>query len=524
MEESSFWKNFGRRSYLSYFFIFIANVVCWQGTYLILILLTNPDPPTFYILIFTVLSIIFALFAGYFIDRSINRRKFISIGCILYLLGFSLLFLKINLGYSLIEPNLDIFLITLIQGIAFGITTVSVGAYFGDVSHPKERGKLQGFSYSISFAISFCMFLLLFLYPPALIILILSLLIAFLLLFQILYIPLSRSEFYSKTVEPSSFSAIFKKKSFMYFVISFLLFMIALPFIQVFFDGTITVEFKELINLIYFPILASFALIGGYCIDRFGRKSMTLVFFLILGFGFTVWGILSPTTEELFPILAVWILFSTGNAITNIIDYIIPADYASPYSRGKYIAIFFIATNIGLLISTSLQGFIVLLPIASIALIVTSLLLFAIAPIILTTKPLEEALAREVDVKGVYVISQDGRCLFEMSFKDVLIDADLITSALSAVGSLIKESIHSEQKLESIDHGDVKILVEYGIVNAAVIADKETPDLRARLEKFLNHFVYDYREYLEAFTGDLRPFYQAYKLIEQYFGVYLAEK
>ncbi|NVM30611.1 MAG: MFS transporter [Candidatus Helarchaeota archaeon] len=493
----------------------------WQGTLLILSHLTLPDPPIFYSLVFIVLSLIFALLAGFFIDRFLNRRIFISIGCILYLLGFTLSILKINLGYSFIGPNIDIFLITIIQGIAFGITNISIGAYFGDISHPKDRGRLQGFIYFISFIIVFGMLYLLVLFPIGLTLFLLSFLIVFFLLFQYLFVPLSRSE----SVEPSSYSTIFKNKSFMYFVISFLLFMIALPFIQIFFNGTITLEFRTLIYYLYFPLLAGFALIGGYfCIDRYGRKSMILVFFLILGLGFTIWGILSPTTEELLPILIVWTLFGAGNAITNTVDYIIPADYASPHSRGKYVAVFFVATNTGLLISTGLQGFIVTLPIASIALIVTSLLLFAIAPIILTTKPLEEALAREVDVKGVYVISQDGRCLFEMSFKDVLIDADLITSALSAVGSLIKESIHSEQKLESIDHGDVKILVEYGIVNAAVIADKETPDLRVRLEKFLNRFVYDYREYLEAFTGDLRPFYQAYKLIEQYFGVYLAEK
>jgi hypothetical protein len=79
------------------------------------------------------------------------------------------------------------------------------------------------------------------------------------------------------------------------------------------------------------------------------------------------------------------------------------------------------------------------------------------------------------DVKGIYVITKDGRCLFEMSFKDILIDVDLITSALSAVGSLIRESIHTQKRLKTIDHEDVKILIEYGAsVNAAVIADKET--------------------------------------------------
>ena len=112
-----------------------------------------------------------------------------------------------------------------------------------------------------------------------------------------------------------------------------------------------------------------------------------------------------------------------------------------------------------------------------------------------------------------------------MSFKDILIDVDLITSALSAVGSLIRESIHSEKRLKTIDHGDVKILIEYGEnVNAAIISDKETPDIRKRLEDFLMVFERFYAKQLSQWAGDIRPFYGAYKLIEIYFGVYLPQK
>lgn len=259
--------------------------------------------------------------------------------------------------------------------------------------------------------------------------------------------------------------------------------------------------------------------------DR-GRKSMTLVLFLLLGLGFAIWGIIPETIALFLPILImIWILFVVGNAFANVFDYIIPSDYASPNNRGRYIALFFIATNVGLLISVLLQPFIINLPIATIALIVTFLILCAIIPTILTTEPLEEALAKQVDVKGIYVISKDGRCLFEMSFKDILIDVDLITSALSAVGSLIRESIHSEKRLKTIDHVDVKILIEYGKnVNAAIISDKETPDIRKRLENFLIVFERFYAKQLSSWSGDIRPFYGAYKLIEMYFGVYLPQK
>ncbi len=533
MEDLPFWNKFASRDYGSYFFIFFANVICWIGSLLVLSLFTNPlplplqslfpKPETFYILIFTISAIIFSLIGGKLVDRSYNRRPFIIIGLLLYIPGFLLPFSTQFLSYTLIDGTVDLILSSIILGMAFGMSTVPIGAYFADVSSPKERGKLQGLSYCISFAFAFFM---IYLFQSIIIVLpIFAIIGVSLIIFNILYKTPSSSEGYSKNIEQSSYRAIFRHKNYIYLVISFLLFMIALPFIQVFLreeNVLIPLEFINTSNLIYFPLLSGFALLGGFWADR-GRRSMILISFLILGLGFTIWGILG--SWDVASLIIIWILVSVGNAITNIIDYIIPADHAAPNSRGKYIAVFFIATNFGLLISNFLQPFIVDLPLATIALIITTLLLFAITPTILTREPLEEALAMEVDVKGVYVISQDGRCMVEMSFKDVLIDVDLITSALSAVGSLIKESVHSEKKLKSIDHEDVKILVEYGTyVNSAIIADKETMDVRDRLGQFLSVFEKNYHEYVSHWTGDLRPFFEAYQLIERYFGVYLTKK
>jgi len=409
-------------------------------------------------------------------------------------------------------------------GMAFGICTVPIGAYFADISEPKERGKLQGVSYCISIGFGFFMILS---FQNFIIILPLLIIIAIsLIIFNIIYKPTAIPGNISESLASPSFATILRHKNFIYFVISFMLFMIALPFIQIFFEESalIPTEFNAINRYIYYPLLSIFALIGGYLADR-GRRLMVLVSFLILGLGFTVWGILEDIAILLPTLIIILIMVSIGNAVTNVTDYIIPSDYSSSNSRGKYIAVFFAATNTGWIISILLKPLIVTLATPIIGLIVTALLLFAISPIILTSEPLEEALAKEVDVKGVYVISEDGRCLFEVSFKDVLIDVDLITSALSAVGSLIKESIHSEKTLKSIDHEDVKILVEYGkYVNSAIIADKETADVRGRLERFLKEFEYNYHDYVSHWTGDVRPFFEAYKLIESYFGVYLTKK
>jgi len=513
MEDLSFWKNFSSPKYLSYFIIFFANIIGWQGTLNII----NSEGSTFNLFIFILTSIPLSLLIGKLDNNANNHRKFILIGFIFYIGGFTLKELG-TYGFTLINGDFDSILITVMLGIAFGISTVAIGVYFAYISLPKERGKLQGLSYCIVFAFIFIL--------PLEYLFLLSIIIICLILFLILYKPLSLSEETSKSIESNSYREVFKHHSFIYFVVSFLLLLVALPFIQIFFYyGSLPTEFGLIEQYSYFPLLSIFALIGGFLIDR-GRKSMTLALFLILGLGFAIWGIIPETIALFLPILVtIWILFGVGNAFANVFDYIIPSDYASPNSRGKYIALFFIATNIGLLISILLQPFIINLPIATIALIVTFLILCAIIPTILTTEPLQEALAKQVDVKGIYVISKDGRCLFEMSFKDILIDVDLITSALSAVGSLIRESIHSEKRLKTIDHGDVKILIEYGEnVNAAIISDKETPDIRKRLEDFLMVFERFYTKQLSQWAGDIRPFYGAYKLIEIYFGVYLPQK
>ncbi len=155
MEDLSFWQKFLKRPYFSYFIIFFANIVCWLGSFQILSIFTSPDPPTFYIFIFTITTIFLNLITGKFIDHVWSRRKFIILGIILYSLGFILSYLTIFGYISLIDSTFNILLISLFLGMGFGVSTISIGSYFADHSIPTERGKLQGLSYCISFAIGF---------------------------------------------------------------------------------------------------------------------------------------------------------------------------------------------------------------------------------------------------------------------------------------------------------------------------------------------------------------------------------
>ncbi len=134
----------------------------------------------------------------------------------------------------------------------------------------------------------------------------------------------------------------------------------------------------------------------------------------------------------------------------------------------------------------------------------------------------QEAIARQAEIKGIFIISQDGRCMVKKSYKDILIDPDLITSIITGINSILKESIASKKALKAIYYEDVKILLDWGIyVNSAIIVDKETSDLRKNLENFLNEFEQKYKPHITQWTGDIDIFSDANDLIEIYFKDYI---
>ena len=136
-----------------------------------------------------------------------------------------------------------------------------------------------------------------------------------------------------------------------------------------------------------------------------------------------------------------------------------------------------------------------------------------------------DVLAKQVEVKGVFIISQGGQCMVEHKFKDILVDSYLVASVISAIESIITESVQTKKKLKIIDHEDVKILVEWGkYVNSAVIADKQTTDLRKNLKKFLGAFEKKYKPHIKKWSGDLDLFHDADKLIEKYFEFYISKE
>ena len=529
-ETESFFKKIQSANFLGYIIIFMANITSWvvfnaiSGyNFFSKILEVEADVFNYTVLvvIFISVSIISAMISGSITDKTFNRTILIFIGFSLFSAGYILLFISyFNNAY------IYKLLSYICAGSGFGLNISTIGALFGDITEPKERGKLQGISIC-------CAYLLAMLFQQidvwgTIPMMIFINIIAIICVGVITRNPGEKLE-KEKNTPIESTIGIFKKKNYVYYVISFLLFLIALPFISVLFEplwvSTRIDDFTLLyvITPYYYLFFALFAFIGGIAIDHFGRKEIMLFLFLSTGFGFVMWGLIVPAYAlHGLVLFFVTIFLSAGLALTNTLDFTIATDFADPRSRGRMVSILFIVGNVGLLLSTLLRYFIEPLEISTIALIVTFLILLSIVPIVLATKSLDEALAKQVDVKGIYIVTQDGRCMVDATFKGVSVETDLITGALSAVGDLIKESVHSKKQLKSIDQEDVKIMISYGDhVNACIIADKETPELRKRLDKFLSVFEENYQEYIVEWSGALRPFMGAYKIIEEIFGLYV---
>ncbi len=111
-------------------------------------------------------------------------------------------------------------------------------------------------------------------------------------------------------------------------------------------------------------------------------------------------------------------------------------------------------------------------------------------------------------LKSLYLVSHDGRSLFSYAFSEELTtEPVLVAGMLSAISSFVRETTKSRELLRTVDHGDTTLLVEYGkYAFAALLADRETTDLRGKLQRYINEFEKKYEKILADWNGDIEPF------------------
>ena len=114
-----------------------------------------------------------------------------------------------------------------------------------------------------------------------------------------------------------------------------------------------------------------------------------------------------------------------------------------------------------------------------------------------------------VEKQGLYIIYDDGRGVYNYSFKrDLEQDPGLVSGMFSAITSFIKEMTKSTEALKKIDHGDITILLEYGahIFGALFIKGTQTTEVRTPLKDFVKKFETQYLHVLRDWSGSLSSF------------------
>ncbi len=126
----------------------------------------------------------------------------------------------------------------------------------------------------------------------------------------------------------------------------------------------------------------------------------------------------------------------------------------------------------------------------------------------------------KVELQGLYVIYSDGRDIFSYNFKGVdYADSGLIAGMFTAITAFIKETTKSSELLKTIDHGDIKILIEYGqyIFSALFVKGKQSLEDRSLLKEFVEWFEEKHRPHLLDWSGALHPFRDSNDKVEEIF-------
>jgi hypothetical protein len=116
-------------------------------------------------------------------------------------------------------------------------------------------------------------------------------------------------------------------------------------------------------------------------------------------------------------------------------------------------------------------------------------------------------------IRYLNVIHQKGLSIGHYNFvqqdeeRSMTMDDLLMAGGLTSISQLVSELIKSEKQLDFVDHGDVKLLFDYGkyLINVLVV-DEPLVILRTKLRKFTEQFELIYEDNLAAWNGDVDQF------------------
>ena len=138
------------------------------------------------------------------------------------------------------------------------------------------------------------------------------------------------------------------------------------------------------------------------------------------------------------------------------------------------------------------------------------------------------SIEEEKPIMAIFVVFNTGETIYSRVFVKSLIDSlsrgksDLFTGALTAISTVLKETIKSKKYLEKIDFGDIKILISFRKdFYVAIITEYDSVRLRERLERFAEAFEERFSDKILSFDSVIEHYYDADKLLESIFGLKL---
>ena len=338
-----------------------------------------------WILLFLASMIASSLASGYFVDKTSKRVMFIWISTpIVSVLTFAFVWLNFN----------DLFLFSILLGLAAGVSPVAWGAYFADHTLPEDRGRIMGISVGLMMPIA-QLFLISEPFEIGSTVNVKILVIGSWLLITFLTLAFrpkeKRQEETPRIPSSKGRKGPTSRQIVLYAIPIFLFYWVAGILLSIAFP-TVQNNFKnEVFYLIWAVPFLFGAIMGGIFLDLQGRKFPSIVGLAITGVSLAIFGVVGIRLTNL-----VLILLAIGCSFITVLSFIIWADLAPPKARGTYygagLGLMSTALMIGLISAGVVFGSVAISQIESYMLLSSVALFLCIPPIIMA----EETLPTEV--------------------------------------------------------------------------------------------------------------------------------
>ncbi|MHA1297987.1 MAG: hypothetical protein ACTSO9_00930 [Candidatus Helarchaeota archaeon] len=128
-------------------------------------------------------------------------------------------------------------------------------------------------------------------------------------------------------------------------------------------------------------------------------------------------------------------------------------------------------------------------------------------------------------IRDLYVMHDSGRCIYEYNFKEEethtssKVYPQLIAGGLTSITQAIAKLLESEEHLEVLDKGDVKLLFEYGknVINVLIV-DEVFETIKIKLKNFTKEIEHLYQDILPTWDGEISHFKLLGSIIQNNFG------